>query len=200
MIPRLLTEPGAFRVFWAGQTISLLGDQVTLIAVPLVAVQLLHAGPSAMGYLTAAGWLPYLLFALHAGAWVDRRRRRRRVMIAADLGRALVLASVAAAYALGALTLAQLFVVAILAGTLSVFFNVSTSALFVSMVPRESYPQGYSLLNGSRAFAFVSGPALGGFLVQVFSGPVALLVDAASFLLSAFSMTRIGPQEPPPAP
>ena len=200
MIPRLLAEPGAFRVYWIGQSISLLGDQVTLIAVPLVAVQLLHAGPSEMGYLTAAGWLPYLVLALHAGAWVDRRGRRRRVMMVADLGRTLVLASVAAAYAVGALTLAQLFAVAILAGTLSVFFNVSTGSLFVSMVPRGRYPEGYSLLNGSRAFSFVAGPALGGFLVQLFSGPVALLADAVSFIASALALARIAPGEPPPAP
>lgn len=200
MIPRLLIEAGAFRVFWLGQTVSLLGDQITFIALPLVAVQLLHSGPTEMGYLTAAGWLPFLVFALPAGAWVDRRGHRRQMMIGADLGRAAVLASVLIAFLFHALSLAQLFAVALIAGLLSVFFNVASQSLFVTMVPRDRYAEGQSLLNGSRAFSFVAGPALGGFLVQLFSGPVALLADAISFVASAMSLARIGPPEPAASP
>jgi MFS family permease len=198
VIPSLLRRPGPFRWFWIGQTISLFGDQITLIALPLVAVLLLHAAPAEMGFIVAAAWLPFLLFALPAGAWVDRMRRRRRLMIAADLGRAALLLTVPAAAALDALTLGQLYVVVFLSGLCSVFFGGAYQVLFVAMVPREDYVQGQSLLNGSRAFSFVGGPAVAGFLVQLFSGPVALVADAISFLASALVLSRISPPEPEP--
>ena len=178
---------------------SLFGDQITLLAVPLVAVLVLHAGPAQMGYLTAANLAPYLLFSLHAGAWVDRRGRRRQVMIAADLGRAILIAAVPVVYALDALTLGQLYVVAFLSGTLSMLFFVSQSTLFVSLVPREDYLEANSFLHGSRAFSFVAGPPAAGVLVQALSAPYALVVDAVSFVVSAVFLRRIEPVEPPPS-
>ncbi|HEY4025110.1 MAG TPA: MFS transporter [Candidatus Dormibacteraeota bacterium] len=196
MIPGLVRQPGPFRVYWAGQTISLFGDQVSLIALPLVAVLVLHAGPAEMGYLVAAAWLPSLLFGLHAGAWVDRYRRRRLLMIAADIGRALLLATVPVAAALHALTFVQLLAVVFINGTLSMLFNMSAQILFVSTVPKERYVEGMSLLNGSRAFSFVSGPTVGGLLVQALSAPVALVADAISFIGSAVSLAMIAPAEP----
>ena len=195
-LPPLLGER-EFRRFWTGQTISLFGDQISLIALPLVGVLALHATAAQMGYLLTAELLPNLLFSLHAGAWIDRRGRRRRMMIAADLGRAGLLASIPLAYALDALTLTQMYVVGFLIGTLSVLFFVSYSTLFVALVPRERYVEANSLLNGSRALSFVGGPSLGGILVQVLSAPGALVADALSFLASAFSLGRIAPVEPP---
>jgi MFS family permease len=195
--PELIRENRDFRRYWTGQTISLFGDQITQLAVPLVGVLILHAGPAQMGYLTAANLAPYLLFSLHAGAWVDRRGRRRQVMIAADLGRALLLASVPVAYLLDALTLGQLYVVAFLTGTLSMLFFVSQSALFVALIPREQYVAANSLIHGSRAFSFVAGPSTAGGLVQALTAPYALVVDACSFLASAFFLRRIDPVEPP---
>ncbi|HYY64731.1 MAG TPA: MFS transporter [Gaiellaceae bacterium] len=186
-----------FRRFWTGQTISLFGDQITSLAVPLAGVLVLHAGPAQMGYLTAANLAPYLLFSLHAGAWVDRRGRRRQVMIAADLGRAALIAAVPVAYAFGSLTLAQLYVVAFLTGALSMLFFVSQSTLFVSLVPREDYVEANSFLHGSRAFSFAAGPPAGGLLVQLLTAPYALVVDAVSFLVSAVFLRRIDPLEPP---
>ena len=186
----------AFRRFWFGQTISLFGDQITLLALPLAAVLVLHAGPAQMGYLGAASLVPNLLFSLHAGALVDRRGLRRQTMIAADLGRAVLLATIPIAYALDALTLTQLYLVAFLTGALSVFFFVSYNTLFVSMVPRESYVEANSLLAGSRAFSFVAGPSVGGVIVQVLSAPYALAADAVSFLLSAYYLGSIQPEEP----
>ena len=186
-----------FRRFWAGETISLFGDQITLIALPLVAVLELHASAAQMGYLGAAELIPGLLFSLHFGAWVDRRGRRRQTMIFTALGRAALLATVPVAWALGALTLAQLYVVGFLVGTLSVLFFVSYSTLFVSLVPREHYLEANSLLNGSRALSFVGGPSVGGLLVQALSAPGALVADAASFLVSALSLGSISPAEPP---
>ena len=119
LIPRLLRERG-FRRYWGAQTISMFGDQISSIVLPLVGVLTLHAGAAQMGYLAGLEWLPSLLFGLHAGAWVDRFGHRRALMIAADLGRAAVLASVPACYAAGVLTLAQLYGVALATGTLSV--------------------------------------------------------------------------------
>jgi MFS family permease len=197
-VPALLRENGEFRAFWAGQLISLFGDQITLLALPLLAVLLLHAGAREMGYLTAAGLVPTLLFALHAGAWVDRRGRRRQVMVAADIGRAVLLLTVPIVYTVGRLTIVHLYVVAFLVGTLSVLFMVSYGALFVSLVPRDRYVEGNALLHGSRALSFVGGPSLGGLLVQVFSAPFALVADAVSFFASAFFLGRIAPAEPPP--
>lgn len=197
LVPALLRENAPFRRFFAGQSVSLVGDQVSGIALPLVGVLVLHAGAAEMGYLTTAGLLPNLLLALHAGAWVDKRGRRRQTMLAADVGRAILLASVPIAYAFDALTMAQLYAVSLLVGALSVFFYVSYSTLFTSLVPRERYVEANSLLNGSRALSFVGGPSLGGLIVQALSAPAALVVDAFSFVASAFALSRISPVEPP---
>jgi len=196
-VPALLRESADFRRFFAGQAVSLVGDQISLIALPLVAVLVLDANAAEMGYLTAAGLAPNLLFALHAGAWVDRRGQRRRTMLATDVGRAAIVATVPLAYAFDALTLWHLYAVAFASGTLSVLFFVSYSGLFVALVPRERYVEANALLHGSRAFSFVAGPSLGGALVQALSAPLALVADALSFLGSALSLARIAPAEPP---
>ncbi len=198
LVPPLLRESVEFRRFFAAQATSLFGDQVSLIALPLVAVLVLDANASQMGLLFAAELSPHLLFALHAGAWVDRRGRRRKTMIAADGGRAALLATIPLAAALGALTLGHLYVVAFLVGTLSVFFSVSYATLFVVLVPRERFVEGSSILNGSRAFSFVAGPSVGGVLVQLLTAPFALVVDACSYVASALFLGRISPEEPPP--
>ena len=165
------------------------------LAVPLVAVLTLDASAAEMGYLGAVALLPNLLFALHAGAWADRWGRRRHTMIAADLGRAALLASVPLAYVLGALTFAHLYVVAFLAGALSVLFNVSDASLFQTIVARERFVEASSLLNGSRAFSFVAGPTVAGILVHAVTAPGALVVDAFSFLSSGALLGRIRPDE-----
>lgn len=195
-VPALLRET-QFRRYWSAQTISMFGDQVSGIAVPLVAVLVLHASAADMGYLTALIWLPSLLFGLHAGAWVDRRGHRRATMITADLGRFALLASIPAAYWLHVLTLGQLFAVAFGAGVLSVFFTVSDSALFIAVVPADRYLEGNTLIYASRALSFVGGPSVGGLLVQVLSAPAAVVADALSFLGSALFLHRIRPAEPP---
>ena len=196
-VPRLLQET-QFRRYWTGQTVSMFGDQISGIAIPLAAVLVLHADAAEMGYLTALVWLPSLLFGLHAGAWVDRRGQRRVIMIAADLARFALLASLPLSYALGVLTLAQLYVIAFAVGALSVVFNVSNTALFVAVVPEEQYLEGNSLLYASRAMSFVTGPSIGGLLVQALSAPFAVAADALSYLGSAFFLHRIRPAEPPP--
>jgi len=196
LVPPLLRENRTFRRFFAAHSISLVGDQVALIALPLTAVLVLDASAAEMGLLTAAGLFPYLLFSLHAGAWVDRRGERRQKMIAADVGRALIVASVPVAYALDVLTIEQLFVTEFLVGSLAVVFSVSNPTLFISVVPREGYVEGQSLLNGTRAFSFVAGPTIGGLLVQAVTAPVALVLDACSYVFSAFFLRSISPEEP----
>jgi MFS family permease len=196
---RLLRERD-FRNFWFGESISLFGDQISLIALPLTAVLVLDADAADMGYLTAAGLAPHLLLSLPAGVWLDRVARRRRIMIAVDLARASLVATVPIAYAADALTMAQLYGVAFAVGCLAVFFDLSYSTVFVSITAREHYVEGNALVNGSRSFSFVGGPSVGGVLVQVFSAPFALLADAASFLASALFLGRVRAPEPPLEP
>jgi MFS family permease len=196
LIPRVLRENLVFRRVWSGQTISLFGDQISLIAIPLTAVLVLDANAKQMGYLVAAELVPNLFFALHAGAWVDRRGRRRQTMIFTDLVRAALLVTIPFAYAFDALTIQQLYVVAFLVGTMTVFFFVSYSSLFVALVERDDYVEGNSLLAGSRAFSFVAGPSVGGILVQLLKAPYALLVDSISYLFSAGFLASIDPVEP----
>ena len=195
-VPPLLRDR-AFRRYWSAQTVSMFGDQVGTIAMPLAAVLILHADAADMGYLSALEWLPSLLFAVPAGVWADRRGRRRVTMIAADLGRLAATGSIPVCYGLGVLSLGQLFGVAFAAGTLSVLFNVSDAALFVALVPDDQYVAGSSLVYASRALSFVGGPSLGGLLVQLLSAPLAIAADALSFLGSALLLHRIRPQPPP---
>lgn len=195
-LPALLHER-TFRGFWIGQTISLFGDQISLLAIPLVGVLVLHASAAEMGYLIAAGLVPSLLFSLLAGAWLDRRGYRRRYMIAADVGRAAALLSLPIAFWSGGLSLAQLYAVAFSIGALDVVFFVAYSSLFVSLVRRDEYISANALLNGSRAVSEVGGQSVAGALVALLTAPVALLTDAASFLASAFFLSRIHPIEAP---
>jgi MFS family permease len=194
--PALLRDR-PFRRYWSGQTISMFGDQISVIALPLVAVLALHGSPAQLGVLTALVWVPSLLFGLHAGAWVDRLGHRRLTMIIADLGRAGLLASIPACYAFGVLTLWQLYAVAFGTGVFSVLFTVAQPALFVALVPGDRYVEGNSLIYGSRALSFVGGPSVGGLLVQVLTAPFAMAADALSFLGSAFFLGRIRPVEAP---
>ncbi|MFY1693758.1 MFS transporter [Plantactinospora sp. WMMB782] len=191
-VPALLRQ-AQFRRYWSAQTVSLFGDQISALALPLLAVLGTDAGPAEMGYLTAAALLPNLLFSLLLGAWVDRYPHKRRVMVLADLGRAVLVGAVPLAYLFGVLSLHQLYAVAFLTGTLAVLFEVAHSALFVTLVPRRDYIDANALTNGSRAMSFVAGPSAGGILVQTLTAPVALLADALSYLVSALFLARIRP-------
>ncbi|MFB7539271.1 MFS transporter [Streptomyces zaomyceticus] len=198
-VPALLRER-TFRRYWTGQTISLAGDQISLMAIPLAAVLVLGADAAAMGWLKAAELLPALLLNLPFGAWADRQASRRRAMIAADIGRAALVLTLPVAYALDALTLTQLYVVAFGIGALTVLFEVCNTTLFVALVPTERYVQANSLVNGSRSTAWLAGPGVGGLLVQFLTAPFALVADALTYLVSAGFLARIKPVEPAPAP
>jgi MFS family permease len=186
-----------FRKFWMGETISLFGDQVTLIALPLTGVLVLDADAAEMGYLGAALLMPHLLFSLPAGVWLERVASRRQVMILCDIGRALLLASVPLSHGFDSLTFVQLYLVAFATGTLTVLFDVSYTTLYVAIVAREEYIEANSLINGSRSFAFISGPSVGGGLVQALTAPLTLLVDSISFITSALFLGRLHAPEPP---
>jgi MFS family permease len=199
-VPPLLNDAPDFRRLWFGQTISVFGDQITQLGVPLVAVLTLGADATQMGTLTAVGLFPHLLFSLPAGVWLDRIRTRRRLMIAADFGRAALIASIPVAYLLGALSMPQLYIVGFLSGALGVVFDLSWNTLFVAVTERDRYVEAMALLNGSRSLASVGGPTIGGLLVQVFGAPLAMFGDALSFLGSVVFLRRIRSPEPPIEP
>ena len=180
-----------FLRLWTGQAVSVFGSQITLLALPLAAVLTLHAGSFRMGVLSAAGMLPWLLFALPAGVWTDRRPRRRRILIATDLGRAAILVTVPLAAAFGVLSFWQLAVVAFAAGTLTLFFNLAWVSYLPTLVPRQDLVDANSKLMTSTSAAQIAGPTFAGALVGVATAPFAILVDACSFLLSAAFLARI---------
>jgi MFS family permease len=199
-LPPLLFDAPDFRRLWLGQTISVFGDQVTQLGLPLVAVLTLQADAGQMGTLTAFGLLPHLIFSLPAGVWLDRVRTRRRLMIGADLARAALIGSIPVASVMGVLAMPQLYVVGFAAGTLSVVFDLSWNTLFVAVTQRDRYVEAMALLNGSRSLASVGGPTIGGLLVQVLGAPIAMFADSLSFLGSVFFLRRITSPEPPIEP
>lgn len=199
LLPPLLRENANFRRYFVGQLVSLLGDQVTMIALPLTAVLALHATPGQMGALLTVTLVPNLLFSLHAGVWVDRSGGRRRVMLVADVLRGLLTATIPVAYAFDRLSWPLLYVVSFLIGTVTVFFYVAYGGFFQAVVPRKDYVQANSLIHGSRAFSFLAGNSLGGVLVQLVRGPYALGLDALTFFWSALFLGRIDVEEPPGA-
>lgn len=193
--PPLRRQP-EFLKLWAAQSISQLGDQITLLALPLAAVLTLDASAAEMGLLTAAELMPHLLFSLFAGVWIERSTRRRHLMILADVARAALLASVPLAAAFDLLTFPQLLAVAFAVGTFTVMFDISWATLLISVVPRDDVVEANSKLSLSRALSFVVGPSVAGFLVQLLTAPVTLLLDAFSFLGSALFLRRIRAPEP----
>ncbi len=186
-----------FLKLWAGQSISLFGSLLTTFALPLLAALLLGAGAGQMALLAAAEVVPGLLLGFFAGVWVDRLRRRP-LLIAADIGRALALASIPLAAVLGALRMEQLYVVAVLVSVCSVFFDVAYPSFLPSLLRREDLVEGNSKLAASESLAEVSGWSVAGVLVQVAGAPLAILVDAVTFVVSAVSLLAIRTKESPP--
>jgi MFS family permease len=186
-----------FTLLWGGETVSELGSQVSLLAIPLLAVRTLHATTFQVGLLTAASTAAFLIVGLPAGVWVDRIRRRR-VMIVADIGRVLVLGSIPVAYALGALTMAQLLIVTLVTGILTVFFDVAYQSYLPSLVGRQHLVEGNAKLTGSAQVAAVAGPSIAGGLVQAVGSSYAVAVDSISFLVSGLAVGAIRTPEPKP--
>jgi len=186
-----------FLKLWSAQSISQVGTQISGIALPLVALYALHATAFQVAALGTVEFLPFLLFTLPAGVWVDRLRRRW-IMVVADFGRALTLGSVPIAAATGHLTLAQLYVVGFLTGTLTVFFDVSYQSYLPSIVARDQLVDGNAKLEITRSGAQVLGPGLGGLLVHALTAPYTVAADAISYLWSAsFLFTIRKPEDVP---
>lgn len=184
-----------FARLWIGQSISLIGSQVTLLALPITAAVTLSAAPLQMGILNAVGSAPALLFGLLAGVWVDRQKRRP-ILIGSDIGRALVLSIIPFSALLGMLKVEVLYVVGFLAGTFGLFFNVAYRSYLPGLVGREKLVKANSQLELSNSVAEIIGPGAAGGLVQLIGAPLAIAVDAFSFLVSAFSIGSIRAQEP----
>ncbi len=196
---RPLWRDRRFATYWTGQGISQLGDRVSELALPLIAVTMLHASSTEVGVLTAAVWAPNLLSAV-TGAWVDQRPRKQPLLVVGDLVQAVAILSLPVAYLLGSITLAQLFVVALVAGFGGTLYQTSYPNFFVALVRRDQYVEANSLLSVTRSGSFIAGPALAGVLVQVLTAPIAMVVDAVSFLVSAVLIRRVRVHEPTPEP
>ena len=195
---RPLWRDRRFATYWTGQTISQFGDRISELALPLIAVATLAASTTQVGLLTAAVWAPNVV-SLFVGSWVDQQQHKRRLLIAADLGRAAVLLSLPIAHVLGVVTLAQLFIVAVLSGLGQVLFQTSNQPFFVALVRRDQYIEANSLLSTTRSASFIAGPAVGGGLIQAVTAPVAVLLDALSFVASAVLLRRVRVTERPVA-
>ncbi len=186
-----------FIKLWTAQAVSQFGSRITREGLALTAVLVLAASPAEMGVLGALSAAPVLLFGLLAGVWVDRLRRRP-ILIATDLGRALVLATVPLAAWLGVLRVEQLYVVALIAGTLTVFFNVADQSYLPSVVGRDQLLDANSKLGATESVAEIGGPALAGILIQALTAPIAIVFDALSFVVSAVFIGLVRAPDPRP--
>jgi MFS family permease len=186
-----------FRQLFIADTISQVGTQVTLLALPLVGILALNASPLQIGVLAACETAAFILVGLPAGAWVDRMRRRN-VLIAGDVARAVLLGSVPLAWWADMLTMPQLYVVALLTGVFTVFFDVAYQSYLPHLVGRDNLVEGNAKLEAVRGVSHIGGPTLAGGLIQWLGAPVAMVVDSVSFLASAVFVGLIRKREPIP--
>jgi len=188
-----------FLRLWSAQTLSQFGSQISQLALPLAAILVLEASAFEVAFLGTVEFLPFLLFALPAGVWVDRLRRKP-ILVIADAGRAVLLASIPIAYALDVLTIWQLYAVGFLVGVCTVFFDVAYQSYLPSLVARSNLVEGNSKLETSRSAAQLAGPGLAGVLIGAITAPYAILLDAISFVGSAALVFRIRRPEDVPEP
>jgi MFS family permease len=186
-----------FLRLWSAETISQLGTQVSLLALPLVAIITLDVSAFEVALLSVIEFAPFILVTLPAGVWVDRLRRQP-ILVAGDLGRAVLLATIPLAWALDVLTIWQLYGVGFGVGICTVFFDVAYQSYLPSLVDREQLVEGNAKLEVSRSGAQIAGPAIAGPLIQILTAPVAVLVDALSFVASAVFLVRIRTRETAP--
>jgi MFS family permease len=186
-----------FMKFWAGETVSLFGTQVTTLALPLTAIIVLHATPQQLGLIRFLQYVPFLLLALLVGAWVDRRRKRP-VMIGSNAARFVLVGLVPVLAAAGTLRMPALYAIAFGIGVATVFFDVCWLSYVPSLVRKDQLVEANSKISTSYSAADVSGPALGGVLVQLLSAPKAMAADAVSYLFSIGTLLAIKTEEPKP--
>jgi MFS family permease len=188
-----------FMKFWSAETFSLLGSQVSVVAIPLLAVTSLTASPFEMGVLNAAQFAPFLLLTLVAGVWVDKRRRLP-MLIGTNVGRAVLFGLIPLAMALKLLNIGLLSTLVFLAGMLTVVFELAYQSYLPSLVGHEHLIEGNGKLEGSRSFAQMSGPGAAGILVGAAGAPFAILIDAATYVVSAVTLLFVRRTEPEPQP
>jgi MFS family permease len=188
-----------FLKLWTGETVSVFGDAITMLAVPIIAATVLNVTAFEFALLTTMGMLPFIFLSLPAGVWVDRLRRRP-ILIVGDLGRALALATIPVAFAFDVLTIWQLYAVALVVGTLTVFFDVAYQSYLPSLVDRDQLVDGNAKLQITQSAAQILGPGMAGGLIQLVTAPFAMLLDALSFLCSAAFVAWIRKPEPPIEP
>src|SRR6478609_11796071 len=176
-----------FLTMWSGQALSQFGAQITELAIPVLAVLLLNATEWEVGVLTAANVAAFLVVGLPAGAWIDRMRKRH-VMIWADLVRAVALGMLPLLAMLGVLEMWHVYVVALVMGVATVFFDVSNQSFLPSLVRRDQIAEANGKLQSTEQLAGLAGPAAGGWLVSVLAAPVALLIDAATYVVSFIAL------------
>ena len=192
-----LWRHGDFRKLWTAATVSVLGSQITLIALPYIALKLLGATVFQVSLLAAVEMLPFLLFTLPAGAWLDRVRRRP-ILVAADIGRGVALMTIPIAYLAGALTLSQLFVVAFITGTFTALFDIADQSFLPDLLERADLVEGNAGLQVSYSAAQIGGPTLAGNMIAVVAAPIAIVADALSFFISGGLISAIKKREPKP--
>lgn len=195
-VPGALRNPD-FRKFWIGETISLIGAEVTRFALPLVAVLTLGASAFEVGVLNAMRYAPIVVVSLFAGIWLDRRRRLP-VLVASNAGRAVCIAMIPLLALTDGLSMAVLCAVAFVLGTLTVLFDIGSLSYVPSVVGRPQLPDANGRLQTSFAFAMIAGPGIGGFLVGALGAPVTLSIDALSYVVSVALLLSIRIREPEP--
>lgn len=189
----------SFLAVWSASTVSVFGSLITRTALPFAAILVLDAGPLEISALRSAELIAGLIVGLVAGAWVDRLRRRP-ILIWADLGRAALLASIPVAFAYDVLGLPQLLFVAFAAAVLTTFFDVADNAYLPTLVPRRKLVAANSALTATGSVAEFSAFGIGGFLIEIFKAPIAIAIDAVTFVVSALLLGTIRKKEPAPAP
>jgi MFS family permease len=189
----------AFFAVWSASTISLFGSLITRTALPFAAILILDAGPLEISAIRSAELIAGLIVGLFAGAWVDRLLRRP-ILIWADIGRAVLLGSIPVAYVLDVLGLPQLLFVAFAAAVLSTFFDVADNAYLPTVVPRARLIEANSALTATGSIAEFSAFGIGGFLIELFKAPIAIAIDAVTFVVSALLLGTIRKKEPAPTP
>ena len=185
--PRSLWRDRNFLTMWGGQALSQFGEEITGIAIPVLAVLLLHATEFEVGLLNAAGVAAFLVVGLPAGAWIDRMRKRH-VMIWADAVRAVTLATVPVLWWLGWLDIWHLIVVALIIGIATVFFDVSYQSIVPSLVRGTQIAEANGKLESTQQLAGITGPAIGGWLIGILSAPLAVLATVGTYIASFIAL------------
>ncbi|MFI7546989.1 MFS transporter [Actinoplanes sp. NPDC049599] len=195
-VPGALRNPD-FRKFWIGETVSLVGTEVTRFALPLVAVLTLGASAFEVGVLNALRYVPIVVVSLFAGIWLDRRRRLP-VLIASNTFRAVCIGLVPLLAAVGGLTIWTLGAIALVLGTFTVLFDVGSLSLVPNLVDRPQLPDANGRLQTSFSLAMIVGPGVGGFLVSTLGAPLTLSLDAVSYAFSVVMLLLLTVREPEP--